>query len=236
MPLEKTVITDALKKEGLDESLADGLSFETEDAMNGWIGKAKNFTTFKASDFDKFTPEQLKEFANKRESKVLQSLLDSVKNDDKKKFEEEFNKKLEESKKNHPTPPSTGNDDDLKKELLELKGVVTGLLDEKKALTEKQAVEEKKTAIMKSLKDAGCDNDDILEFVGLKIKVDKDSDVDEIQKEGKKIYDEKYKRLYGRSYKPAKGSNGTGITQSKPTKQATSILESIKNKNKDKII
>ena len=232
MAIEKTQIVDALKNEGLDESLADDLSFENEEKLNGWIEKIKNFASFKPEMLDKLTPEQIIEMANKRQSKSLQSAIDSIKTNEKKRLEEE-------RKKSHSDPdpkeiPENEEVDALKKKIAEMEEWKNKVEKERSDRELNQSIDSKKKSVMSALKSDGCNNDEVLEFVGLKLEVTKDSDIDDLKKEGKKIYDEKYKKLFGRSYIPGEGGN-SHTNKNKPTKEALAVLESIKERNKNKL-
>ena len=77
---------------------------------------------------------------------------------------------------------------------------------------------------MDSLKKEGCDNDDVLEFVELKMQVDASSDVESLKTKGKELYDEKYKKLFGRSYSPVFGGSGSS-GEGKPSKEAEAIIK-----------
>ena len=223
MAVEKLQIVDALKNEGLDENLAEGLSFENEEQMNGWIGKAKNFASFKPEMLDKLTPEQILEMANKRQSKSLQSLIDSIKTNEKKKLEDDWKKNHKEEK----TKPEPSQDNDmaaLKKRLEDMESWKEQVEKEKSERELNQSIETKKKSVMSALKEDGCDNEEVIEFVSLKLQINKDSDIDELKKEGKKIYDDKYKKLYGRSYNPSYGGNGD-VHDGKPSKEAQAILK-----------
>ena len=86
------------------------------------------------------------------------------------------------------------------------------------------SISEKKKSIMDSLKKEGCDNDDVLEFVELKMQVDASSDVESLKTKGKELYDEKYKKLFGRSYSPVFGGSGSS-GEGKPSKEAEAIIK-----------
>lgn len=168
MPLEKEVIIDAFKKEGLDEKLADGLNFEDEATMNGWIGTAKNFNTITPESLDKFTPEQLLEYANSRKSRSLQSLLDSIKTSERKKVEDELKKKA--------TPPEEKKGNKEEKEMSPELKAKFDLLDElvkereeaKKAKKEKEKADEWDKTFLGLAK--GIDKED-LEYIKATLKV-----------------------------------------------------------------
>lgn len=77
MAIESEVIVGKLKEEGIDEKLAIGISFETEEALNEWVGNAKTFTT-KPKDILEYTEDELKKMADEGKVKALQALLDKT--------------------------------------------------------------------------------------------------------------------------------------------------------------
>lgn len=227
MALEQTAVVDAFKKEGLDEGIAEGLSFETDEQMNKWIGKYKDTTSFKPESLDKFTPEQLMEMANKRQSKSWQSLMDRVKSDALKKAKEELNGNHGGGGKDTETTPPDNKDGEkstLEKQLESLSKEIETMKNAQKEKESQISVSEKKKAIIDSLKKEGCDNDEVLEFVELKMQVDASSDVESLKTKGKELYDEKYKKLFGRSYNPVFGGSG-GSGEGKPSKEAEAIIK-----------
>lgn len=234
MALEQAAVVDAFKKEGLDEGIVEGLSFETDEQMNKWIGRYKDATSFKPESLDKFTPEQLIEMASKRQSKSMQSLVDKLKADAAKKAEEDWNKTHGGGKDTENTPPDNKDDGKsaLEKQLESLSKEIETLKNAQKEKESQISISEKKKAIMDSLKKEGCDNDEVLEFVELKMQVDASSDVESLKTKGKELYDEKYKKLFGRSYNPVFGGSG-GSGEGKPSKEAEAIIkknaERIKN-------
>lgn len=77
MAIESEVIVGKLKEEGIDEKLAIGISFETEEALNEWVGNAKTFTA-KPKDILEYTEDELKKMADEGKVKALQALLDKT--------------------------------------------------------------------------------------------------------------------------------------------------------------
>jgi len=77
MAIESEVIIGKLQSEGIDEKLASGISFETEEALNAWVGTAKTFVE-KPKAISDYTVEELKTMADKGELKNVQSLLDKI--------------------------------------------------------------------------------------------------------------------------------------------------------------
>ena len=142
----------------------------------------------------------------------------------------ELNKELEKVKGKPSVPDKgKGEEDETKKHIEELSAKIQAMEEKEVAAQNEKSVSEKKKSFLKELKEKGCDNDEILEIVELKTKIDKDSNIEDLVSEGKKIYDTKYKKLFGNKYSPSGGGNGNG--SGKPTKEA----ESIKEKNKNRI-
>lgn len=75
--IENEVIVSKLQAEGIDEKLAIGISFETEEALGAWVGAAKTFTT-KPKDISEYTVDELKKLADGGTVKHLQALLDKT--------------------------------------------------------------------------------------------------------------------------------------------------------------
>ena len=235
MALEQGTIVDAFKQEGLDETIAEGLNFDTDEQMNKWIGNYKKVTSFNPSSLDNFTPEQLLEMARNRQSRSMQSLVDKLKDDAKKKVEEEWAKTHQGG--NDKVETGGGEEKSaLEKKIDELEKMQKEMIAEKQARESELSIAEKKKSILDSLKKEGCDNEEVLEFVELKMKIDESSDVESLKAKGKSIYDEKYKKLFnGKAYSPASGGGST-VIKSKPTKEAEAIIAAMKEKNKNKLV
>lgn len=86
--IENEVIVSKLQAEGIDEKLAIGISFETEEALGAWVGAAKTFTT-KPKDISEYTVDELKKLADGGTVKHLQALLDKTRTEAIKKPTEE---------------------------------------------------------------------------------------------------------------------------------------------------
>ena len=86
--IENEVIVSKLQSEGIDEKLAIGISFETEEALGAWVGAAKTFTT-KPKDISEYTVDELKKLADGGTVKHLQALLDKTRTEAIKKPTEE---------------------------------------------------------------------------------------------------------------------------------------------------
>ena len=75
--IENEVIVSKLQSEGIDEKLATGIQFETEEALNAWVGTAKTFTT-KPRGIEEYNEDELKKLADGGTVKALQALLDKT--------------------------------------------------------------------------------------------------------------------------------------------------------------
>jgi len=79
MALEQTVIEGKLQTEGIDVQLSKGIQFETEEALNEWVGVAKTFVT-KPKSIDEYTKDELEEILKNPTptAKGLQGFADSL--------------------------------------------------------------------------------------------------------------------------------------------------------------
>lgn len=75
--IENEVIISKLQSEGIDEKLAGGIQFETEEALNEWVGIAKTFTS-KPRGIEEYNADELKKLADEGKVKGLQALLDKT--------------------------------------------------------------------------------------------------------------------------------------------------------------
>lgn len=75
--LEQEIIISKLESEGIDKSLASGINFETEEALNSWVGVAKTFVE-KPKSIENYTAEELEALLKEPQPKAkgLQSLMD----------------------------------------------------------------------------------------------------------------------------------------------------------------
>lgn len=81
MALEQSAITDKLKDEGINESLSNGLSFETEEDLTSWVDNYKSGLPEPVKKLEEYTKEELEEIAKDPQfkgAKGLQGLVDSV--------------------------------------------------------------------------------------------------------------------------------------------------------------
>ena len=78
--IESQIIVDKLKTEGIDENLAKGIAFETEEALNEWVGVAKTFAT-KPKGIEEYTKEEIEAILKEPQPKAkgLQGYFDSMK-------------------------------------------------------------------------------------------------------------------------------------------------------------
>ena len=116
MAIEQTVIVDKLKEEGINETLGNGLSFETDADLGVWVEAYKSGLPAQNKALNEYTKEELEEIAKDPQfkgAKGLQGLLDAARQ-----------KKAEPIKKDDPK-----QDDsialalkELKDQLAEIKG------------------------------------------------------------------------------------------------------------------
>ena len=78
--IENEVIINKLATEGIDAGLAIGVQFETEEALNTWVGTAKTFME-KPKALNEYTLDELRQGADKGEFKNVQSLLDKIRSE-----------------------------------------------------------------------------------------------------------------------------------------------------------
>ena len=79
MAVEQAVIDGKLQTEGIDAQLSKGIQFETEEALNEWVGVAKTFVT-KPKSIDEYTKEELEEILKNPTptAKGLQGFADAL--------------------------------------------------------------------------------------------------------------------------------------------------------------
>lgn len=75
--IEDSIIVSKLQAEGIDEKLATGVQFETEEALNAWVGNAKTFVT-KPKDISEYNEDELRRLADEGKVKPLQSAFDKI--------------------------------------------------------------------------------------------------------------------------------------------------------------
>ncbi len=118
MAIEQTVIVDKLKEEGINETLGNGLSFETDADLGVWVEAYKSGLPAQKKDLTEYTKEELEEIAKDPQfkgAKGLQGLLDSIRQ-----------KKAEPIKKDDPK-----TDDSIALALKELKDQLSELKGQK---------------------------------------------------------------------------------------------------------
>lgn len=126
--VESQIIVDKLKTEGIDENLAKGITFETEEALNEWVGVAKTFAT-KPKGIEEYTKEEIEAILKEPQPKAkgLQGYFDSMK----------------AKSKAAPTPVPTGMEtlvETITSLKTELESIKSGF-DESKKMTAKQLFE-----------------------------------------------------------------------------------------------
>ena len=80
MAVEQAVIDSKLQEEGIDvQLLPEGIQFETEEALDKWVGVAKTFTA-KPKSIEEYTKEELEEILKdpSPKAKGLQGFADSL--------------------------------------------------------------------------------------------------------------------------------------------------------------
>lgn len=78
MALENDIIVGELKKQGIDEKLGKGLTFETDGDLTEWVEAYKSVLPTKIKGLDEYTKDELRELGDKGENKFLQSLFDEI--------------------------------------------------------------------------------------------------------------------------------------------------------------
>jgi len=81
MALEQSIIIDELKSKGVDETLATGLSFETNEDLSSWVDAYKTSLPAKAKEIQDYTKEEIEEMAKDPQfkgAKGLQGFFDSL--------------------------------------------------------------------------------------------------------------------------------------------------------------
>lgn len=88
MAIEKEKVISKLKEEGIDEKFGNGVSFETEEELNNWVGEAKTLLV-KPKSLEDYTADELEALLKDPQPKAkgLQALLDKERNKAKKKTE-----------------------------------------------------------------------------------------------------------------------------------------------------
>ena len=80
MAIEKSVIVDELKAQGISEALGNGLSFETPEELSGWVEAYKTGLP-KAKEIQDYTKEEIEVIAKDPQfkgAKGLQGYIDSL--------------------------------------------------------------------------------------------------------------------------------------------------------------
>lgn len=149
MAIEKEVVVNKLKTEGIDETLGDGISFETEEDLNKWVGKAKTFID-KPKSLKEYTAEELEnELKNPTPSaKGLQALADKIRAETKKKLDD----KKEGADKHNELP------DELKERLAKIDKLESDFEAAKKEKEESNKVKSFEDLFSKQAN--GLDDDD----------------------------------------------------------------------------
>ena len=104
MAIEKEVIVNKLKEEGVNEKLCNGLTFETEDELSSWVNDYKSGLPEPIKGLNEYTKEELEEVSKHPQfkgAKGFQGFMDSER------------VKIKESNKK-PDPPKLKPDDSEK--------------------------------------------------------------------------------------------------------------------------
>lgn len=86
MAIEKEKVISKLKEEGIDEKFGNGVSFETEEELDKWVGNAKTLLV-KPKSIEDYTADELEEMMKNPQPKArgLQAFLDKEREKAKKK-------------------------------------------------------------------------------------------------------------------------------------------------------
>lgn len=145
MALEKTVIVDELKAQGINETLGNGLSFETTEELTGWV-EAYKTNLPKAKEIQDYTKEEIEAIAKDPQfkgAKGLQGYLDSL--------------------RQKPAIPKTDDKNDDKPDLAALIAEANKpLFEQLAALTAQKQVETFDTQVRKISKEAGITDEELI--------------------------------------------------------------------------
>lgn len=75
--IEESIVVSKLQSEGIDTKFATGVQFETEEALDAWVGNAKTFVT-KPKDISEYNEDELRKLADEGKVKSLQSAFDKI--------------------------------------------------------------------------------------------------------------------------------------------------------------
>jgi len=118
MAIEKDVIIDKLKEEGISETLGNGLSFETAEDLTSWVDAYKSGLPAPEKKLQDYTKEEIEELAKDPQfkgAKGLQGFIDSIR----------------QSKKADPKPTDPKQDDSIALALKELRDQLTEIKGQK---------------------------------------------------------------------------------------------------------
>ena len=161
--LEQETIISKLESEGIDKSLASGINFETEEALNSWVGVAKTFVE-KPKSIEDYTAEELEALLKEPQPKAkgLQSLMDRERT----RIKDKFGKPVEK--------PAPAESDEAKALRERLEALEAGINQSKEQI----AAEKRNAFIEKQV--AGLDP---LEVTLMKNAIPKDATEAEITKQ-----------------------------------------------------
>ena len=202
MPLGNEVIAGKLKEEGISETLATGLNFETDDELVAWVGEFKNAMP-QVKSIEQYTKEEIEELAKDpafKGAKGLQGFIDSVR--------AKANQKTIEPLK--PKPAVAELPEELKSQLEDLATIKAELAAERFTKT-----------VSSKAKAAGLDEKSIAKVLKMVKVGDDDAKIDAEISEMKDFLNEMGVKAMGTS-------GGGGINGTK----ATATLKKIAEKNK----
>jgi len=146
MPIEKSVITDELKNQGISETLANGLGFETNEDLTSWVESYKTSLPPKAKEIQDYTKEEIEAIAKDPQfkgAKGLQGYFDSL--------------------RQKPTPPKP---DDKKPEAPDFAALIAEaqkpLLEQLANLNKQKEIESFDVNFQKHVKTAGITDEELI--------------------------------------------------------------------------
>lgn len=202
----------------------------TERSWNEITKSVKVFVPEKEEDYDKFLDAQAS-FLKGINGQMNSDIAEKVRANSTSKDSEltKLKKELEELKKKDSKSPEKSTEDETKSQIEELRQQIESLKESNSKKEEKIAISEKKGSLVSKLKEKGCDIDTLLNLIVPQLDINKDSEIDDLVKKGKSLYDHNYKELFGTGYSPLGGSKAI----KKPsTESIAKNLESFREKLK----
>ena len=75
MALEQTEIVNELKAQGINESLGNGLSFETTEDLSSWVSAYKTSLPPKAKEIQDYTKEEIEAIAKDKPDADVRNII-----------------------------------------------------------------------------------------------------------------------------------------------------------------